>query len=112
MDCPDIQGLRFDQKSIQAIDTIKRKYDLVKYGAIAIGVGGLIDIFFKNGPVVATDKVVRQFEWELFAHAMRGVPQVTKDAIVKDAQLQMLEHLNDYKQKIFWEAVANGCRIK
>ena len=112
MNCPDIQGLRLDQASITAIETIKRKHELAKYGATAIGVGGLIDIFFKNGAVVATDKIIRQFEWEIFAHAMRGVPQITRDAIVKEAQLQMLDHLNDYKQKIFWEAVANGCRIK
>jgi len=51
-------------------------------------------------------------EWETFAQAVRGIPDMKRNRIEMEAAQQVWAHETDYKQKQFWMAIYHGCQVE
>ncbi|MGI0119636.1 hypothetical protein [Zooshikella sp. RANM57] len=111
MDCPQIAGLKLDAASLEGIERMKHKHQLMKYGAIAITAGTIYTLFFRNATAKALYDV-EEYDWHGFSQTMGALPVITRRALQKDAKLQALDHHHDPKQQRFWNAVADGCNVK
>ncbi len=110
MECPDIYGLRFDDRSKQGIERIREIREISSLLTKVLGYGTFANIFLGNGFIESSYNVTSQ-DWTLFAQAMRSVPTISRELIKKEAMYQVLDHFNSPDQKKFWEAVADGCSL-
>lgn len=109
--CENIVGLQLDSESTAAIERIKRRNQAGQLLAMALSAGVLNSIFTKsNAGNVAWN--ISQTDWQLYAQAMRSIPDITRNAIRNDAQQMQLTYnmRNNRKLEKFWEGIANGCQ--
>ncbi|NHR08164.1 hypothetical protein HA052_23515 [Chromobacterium haemolyticum] len=107
--CPVIEGLKFDQKSLDSLAEIKRKVGTTQLGVWLTGVGVMGTIFYRNGPLGAAYNIY-QTDWALFATAVKAWPDIARREIGRVANEALLDHPSEPKQRRFWEAVTNGCQ--
>ncbi len=110
MECPNIDGLKFSQVSIDAIEEIRRKKALGNIAIISIGVGTWANIFVGNGMLEMTYSL-GSTDFEDMTKKMATVPRITRNMIEKIADMTYLR-VSDYKEKQFWSAVSYGCSIR
>ena len=104
-----IEGLKFDQKSLDALEEIKLTVGAARLGMLLTGVGEMGTIFYRNGPLGAAYNIY-QTDWGLFATAVRAWPEIARREVHRIANLALLDHPSEPKQRRFWEAVTNGCQ--
>ncbi|WP_163831998.1 hypothetical protein [Spartinivicinus ruber] len=109
MRCVPINGVTFDSASKQAIQRIKDIQGLANALATAVSLGTVVNIFLGNR-MVESSFTISTTDWEAFGQAMGSVPTIARREIEKVAGNQVLAHLNDQKQKEFWQAVEYGCQ--
>ena len=110
MDCPTLEGLRFDAQSQEGIRRIRRIYDLSDMLAAALGVGVFVNIFAGSSVPEAAYNIYGT-DWRLFSEAVSAIPAIQRRAIRTEAVNQAWIHQNSPTQRRFWEAIADGCRI-
>lgn len=110
MECPNIEGLKFSQISIDAIEEIRQKRILGDLGIITIGIGSWANIFVGNGMLEAV-YTLDSTDFEDMAKKMAIIPRITRTVIEKIADGTYLR-VSDYKEKQFWSAVSYGCSIR
>ena len=110
MNCPSIDNIAFSSSSLDSIEQI-RDYKLASNRLIhAIGWGHLASIFVGNGLVEATYSLVAS-DFEGLAKDMKKIPEITRQQIYKTAVMTELR-VSNYKEKLFWRAVADGCTMQ
>lgn len=112
MECPTIEGLVFDQKSLDGIALLKRKRELANMAANALSLGTVVNLLLGRSNSLTTANSIRSHDWVMYANSMRTIPDAGRRVIKVNAQMQELDHLNDSKQRLFWKAVAEGCHVK
>lgn len=110
MECPNIDGLKFSQVSIDAIEEIRQKKILGDLGIISIGIGSWANIFVGNGMLEMT-YTLDNTDFEDMARKMAVIPRITRKMVEKIADSTYLR-VSDYKEKQFWSAVSYGCSIR
>ncbi|MCH8506591.1 MAG: hypothetical protein LAT50_20075 [Ectothiorhodospiraceae bacterium] len=111
MDCPTIDGLEFSERSRKAIARIRKIEHLSNALAGAMAGGVIVTIFAGNNALVTSYNVATQ-DWTTFAEAMHAIPDVQRNRIELVAAQEVFAHASDPKQRQFWRAVHNGCRIQ
>jgi hypothetical protein len=109
MECPNIQEIAFSQTSI---DTIKRIRSVKKNSLLlnnTIPIGHVMNIFFGNG-VLKSSYNFYSTNFKAMGDAMSGLSDIAKRQIYNAAGMASLS-VNDPKERQFWIAIANGCKI-
>mgnify|MGYP000485753352 CR=1 FL=1 len=109
MGCPSIQGLTLDSDSQKAIDQIRHKADLANFLGGATSFGVLVNIFNTRQPTLMSYNIY-QTDFQSFARAISAVPLIYRKSIALIASQQELRNI-DYKQRTFWKAVRQGCKL-
>ncbi len=79
MQCKSINGLKFDKKSIDAIEDIKRRNNLGAILSGALAIGTMANIFLGNGPLKSAYSI-SQADFEALAKAMSGLPIIQRQS--------------------------------
>ncbi len=110
MVCPDISMLRFSQAGEAAIEDIKRIQGSANALAGMLSSSVLLKIFTGHRiQLQGSAHNIVQKDWELWAQAMRAVPNMVSREINRIAQEQVMQPLA-MDERSFWRAVADGCR--
>jgi hypothetical protein len=107
--CPSIEGLVLDAQSLRAIEQIRSKGELAQFIGGTASFGVLVNIFSTRQPAI-TSYNIYQTDFQLFAKAMSGIPDMYRRSVMQVAGQQELRSL-DYKQRNFWKAVRQGCNL-
>lgn len=108
MQCTSIYDLNFDQKSIDAIEDIKRRNNLSKVLSRVMPFGTMANIFLGNGPLKSAHNITRT-DFEALAKAMAALPAIQRKVIQDIARRQAIYHVG--REASFWKGVADGCGI-
>ncbi|MCF6299336.1 MAG: hypothetical protein L3J01_05600 [Thiomicrorhabdus sp.] len=108
--CPTIIGLKLDRKSTLAVKTINSIISDMKATRAVISTGFIFNIFTTSG-VPSTAFNISQADWEDFAKSSSHLASIQRSLIQIEAITQKIRHNGDSKQRIFWEAIENGCSI-
>lgn len=110
MACPDISMLRFSDQSKKAIERIKQIQGAANVLSSMLGGSVLLKIFAGHRiQLQGSAHNIVQKDWELWAQAMRAVPNMVSREINIIAQEQAMQSLA-MDERNFWRAVADGCR--
>lgn len=107
MSCPSIDGLVLDEDSKRALEEIRHKAKLAKFLGGATAVGVLANILNTRQPMMMSYNIY-QTDYQNFAKAMVSVPVIYRKVVENIASMQDLRNI-DYKQRVFWKAVREGC---
>ena len=112
MECPDIENLEFDEESRQAINRIRGMERVADSLAVALTAGQLATIFNSRNSLKIS-RNISSSDWELYAEAMRSVPDIAQAQIEKVAVDQQLRSADEekWRQRDFWAAIYQGCQI-
>lgn len=111
-----ILGIQFDSKSIQGLKKLNATASRVRALTFVLSVGTialiLIDVKRGIGDLAGISYNIEMNDWDAFFAALEAATSgdITLATIRKDAEMQVLDHLHDPKQKLFWEQIAKGCR--
>lgn len=108
--CPAIIGLKLDRQSILAVKRIKEKTAGLKFAQKTLAFGVVANIFIRSSVPSAAFNI-SQTDWEIFAEGLSSLSIIQRNMIAIEALLQAQRHHGDVKQKLFWEAIKNGCAI-
>jgi hypothetical protein len=108
--CPDIGYIKFSQTSIDAINDIRNRQLLSNTLLITMGGGAIINIPTLGSSLPETSFALYSTDFKAMADAMASVPVITRDRIEFIASCAQND-VKDYKEKMFWEAVRNGCSV-
>jgi len=130
--CPVIIDIKFDDASRQAIDDIAHIIKVKKIGWVVTLVGQL-GLIFAGGAVrtsapgnivensnmfkvIAADSnqvswSIYQTNWEYFFKSFSALDQHANSQIEKIAMLQHLRTAASPKERSFWAAIYNGCKV-
>jgi len=111
MRCPTIIGIKFDEKSIKGIARIKQLNELSSVLVKIVALGTFANIFLGNKVPEITFNIYNS-DWHLFHEALNTVPSLVKISIKNEALAQIFDHMDDPKQRQFWEAIVDGCSIE
>ncbi|HEB92161.1 MAG TPA: hypothetical protein ENI94_01565 [Gammaproteobacteria bacterium] len=100
--------LRFSEQSEKAIGRIKQIQGAANVLSGVLASSVLLEIFAGNR-VLGSANNIRKKDWEIWAKAMRAVPNVVSREINFIAQEQLMKPLA-MDERNFWRAVADGCR--
>lgn len=111
-DCPKIDGLILDKKSIEAIEQIKAMREVKGHLPLFLVSGVFANIFIGNNTLKIAYNI-NETDWELLAAAMQSFPSYAKSRIYSVAAEMAIyyEFHNNHRMIIFWRAIANGCSI-
>jgi len=131
--CPTIIGLTFDGESQEAIDFINSMDKKIKEGWFIQTIGQLALIFggmaAKTAPasnliersmaaqVINSDTGsigynITQTNWEYFFKAYSGLAQHGNAQVEKVISLQALRGDTSPKERLFWRAMYQGCKVQ
>ncbi|MCF6346087.1 MAG: hypothetical protein L3J00_06415 [Thiomicrorhabdus sp.] len=77
---------------------------------VLLSTGFIFNIFTTKG-VPTTAFNISQADWESFAKSSTHLMSFQRSVIQAEAMKQKFRHQGDSKQRIFWEAIENGCSI-
>lgn len=131
--CPTIIGLKFDEMSIEAIDSINTILKSKETGWWVNTIGQLIVIFgglavnartagnaienshlFQavSSDLSQTSYSIYSANWEYFFKSFSALDRYANNQIETIAGLQMLRSDITAKERSFWKGVNYGCKIK
>ncbi len=109
MSCPSIQGLVLDAESQRAVEEIRNKANLAKFMGSAVSIGVMVNIFSTRSSLNMAYNIY-QTDFQSFSKSMAGIPVIYRGQVEGISARQHLRSI-DYKQKVFWKAVHDGCRL-
>jgi len=109
MECPPIGSIDFSRRSLQAIDEIRRVKRSVNALSVAMSAGVIGNIFLGNGAVEAS-YALQDTDFRAYAKSMNQLPVILRRRIVDEADRAALDVTN-FKERQFWQAVSNGCKV-
>lgn len=109
MECPNIGEIKLSNRSIEAIDEIRRVRQVADTLAVALSAGIVANIFVGNGLLEAS-YTLYDTDFEQFAKSMKGIPAIAKKRVKDEADRAWLD-VSNYKEKQFWRAISSGCEI-
>lgn len=109
MECPNIGDISFSQTSLDAIEDLKRRKDLSNALVLFSGAGHIVNIFVGRSSL-NTVYSLYSTDFELLAEALTDIPDIVKNRIETVAYTTYL-NVGDYKEKQFWQAIYQGCRL-
>lgn len=115
MECIPINGLVFDQQSIDAIEDIKRRNDLFIILSKVMTYGTFFTIFAgkgSKGSGLMTAHNIKQSDFEMLAKALKGMPLIQRKIIQDIALRQVILHMSKHKERMFWTGIAEGCSVE
>ncbi len=110
MNCSDISQIKFSDTSIKAIKEIRGMIKKAKALTWAIGIGNIANIFVGNDALKASYNL-HSTDFTRMAEAMQAVPAILRKRVSDTASIAYL-NVTQYKEKLFWQAVVAGCKIK
>ncbi len=108
--CPTIIGLKLDRQSVLGIKTIESNISSLQTAGVLLSTGFIFNIFTTKG-VPTTAFNISQADGESFAKSSTHLASFQRSMIQIEAMKQKFRHQGDSKQRIFWEAIENGCSI-
>ncbi len=110
MHCPEINGLTFDQSSIEALEKIGQVKELGNLLTTALAGSVWVKIFIGRTGLANPFGIgwqVNHYQWGVWAEAMKASgPIVSK--VISDIAFRQAE-LHSGKEFKFWEAMMYGC---
>lgn len=110
MNCPNISNLRLSPSGQEAVKEIRLKASASKILHVTLGGSVLATLFLGNGAIISAWNI-SQFNWSIWAQAMRGVDTILKREIQRISRLEELRLGKSREEKIFWRAIAYGCDV-
>ena len=112
--CKPIYGLRFDSFSRKMLKDISNTKKMKKLLDRATITGTINAIFTKSGVGNASVNIALQ-DWSFLMNALKATGPLRDGLIQRNISLAILNYSNstnddDYKQLLFWEGLANGCK--
>jgi hypothetical protein len=119
--CIPIEGLVFDQKSLDAIKKIKEFRIRTQLATTLLGGNIILSLFAGKGLPASTDKVwtITQTDWKGYADGMASIPKYYQSEVKKFAELMWYDYATgsggshtgqNRKLEQFWQGVADGCQ--
>ncbi len=107
--CKEINGLRLDSESRQAIANLGNKKKLYKYLSVSLVGGTLVDIL--SGRTQAARMMsIKMTDFQALHSALNGAASMFKHDLMRTAQLQVIGRAKNNQNKTFWENVFYGCQ--
>ena len=110
MDCQNISNLTLSPSGQEAVKEIRLKASASKMLHTTLGTSVLATLFLGNGAIVSAWNI-SQFNWSIWAQAMRSIPHMLKYSIKVIAYREGLCSEISVEEKKFWKAVAGGCDV-
>lgn len=110
MKCPNIENIELSSVSKSSLKEIKRINDLAPFLIKITGGGVMVNLFAGNGAIKSSYSVYSN-DFEAFSLAMKSVPQIARRRIWTISGMAALK-VHNYKERKFWQAVHNGCKIQ
>ena len=110
MDCPAIMNLKLDAKSLAGVARIREIDKLAKLLQGSIVGGSLTNIFAGASAEEALFNVYSH-DWKAMVDAVGAVPKIKREQIEKEAYSQWMSHQGDARQRLFWKAIYQGCKV-
>ena len=110
MHCPDIEGLTFDQSSLDALEEIRQKKELGKVLATVLAGSVWVKIFIGRTGLANPFGIgwsISQYQWEVWAESMKASHPIVSASIKRIAHRETERHSG--KEFKFWEAMMYGC---
>lgn len=110
MHCPDIDGLTFDQSSLDALEEIRQVKKLGNILATVLAGSVWVKIFIGRTGLANPFGIgwsISRYEWEVWAEAMKASNPIVSGRIQQIAFRQAEIHSG--KEFKFWEAMMYGC---
>jgi len=108
MQCVSIFGLKFDSKSIDAIEDIKRRTNMTSILSKLMPFGVMTNIFL-GGTAINTLYNITATDFNVLSKSVDSLPSIYRRVIWNIASYQAMIHFGN--EKDFWEGVADGCEI-
>lgn len=116
-ECVPLQDIRFDKKSLDQIERIKKLSFTPKLIQSLLGGNIFLSIFGgKSAPGPTTGAgylwTISQTDWQGYTEAMKGVPVVYRRQIEEEAKRLSINYWQDGNHKLsnFWRGISDGCR--
>lgn len=109
MDCRNINNLVLDERDLEVIQDIRRVQQAGQRLQRALPAGVMANIFVGSNSVQVSYNI-SSTDWEQFAKAMMALPNIVRTRIYQEATFRQLEGGLTHEQRLFWKAVAEGCR--
>jgi hypothetical protein len=111
MKCVPVEDVTFDEKSIEAIEDIKRRTELAEILPTVMATGVMVNIFAGKGALKSAYNIA-QTDFEALAKAIAALPHLERVVIRRIAQRQQLDLYRSPKEVEFWKGVEYGCSIR
>lgn len=108
MRCPVINNFKPDQRDREALRRIRSVQRAGNALEVVMPPGVMATIFLGNSPAQSIYNI-HSTEWVLFTQAMNALPSVIRTQIANTAKLRILDGGMAVEQRLFWEAVEQGC---
>jgi len=112
--CNDVEALKLDHKSLEAIERIRETTRAGKALSAAMTAGVFNSIFSKNSKPPITGYNITQTDWSLYGEAMNALPVIVRNRVRQEINLILVHYQMpgnyDHKHVQFWKGMKDGCK--